>query len=116
MSYVKGGNKVRANLDKYLQAELKKQIGRMRKSVLLVRRESQKIVPVDTSNLKNSAFTNVSFSEAKIEGTVGYYAAYAPFVHERLDLTHKSGKSAKFLEKPLKASMGKIIQILRGKG
>ena len=40
---------------------------------------------------------------ARASVIVGYTASYAIYVHERLDLQHKPGKTAKFLTGPAKA-------------
>lgn len=52
---------------------------------LFLQRESQKIVPVQLGNLKNSAFTR------RVEPghvVVGYTANYAVYVHENLEAAH----------------------------
>lgn len=72
------------------------------KAARMVQRESQKIVPVDTGALKNSAFTRQVGKGSLSETYVGYTAAYAIYVHERTDLQHKPGKTAKFLERPIR--------------
>jgi hypothetical protein len=50
-----------------------------------LQRESQKIVPVQTGNLRGSAFTRKLTAK---HVTVGYTASYAAFVHENLDAAH----------------------------
>lgn len=104
---------------------------------LMVQRESQKRVPLDTGALKNSAFTrditgqksiDVKISETgksakpteavtvigdgndKPQVIVGYTQNYAIFVHERLELRHPIGQ-AKFLSSVLsdKAKEGVAI-------
>jgi orotate phosphoribosyltransferase-like protein len=37
-----------------------------------------------------------------VVGVIGYTMPYAVYVHERLDVFHATGKSAKFLEMPLR--------------
>lgn len=61
---------------------------------------SQKIVPVDTSVLKNSKFVRVRGETVEL-GYGGAASAYAWEVHENLQMRHKKGKSAKYLQKPL---------------
>ena len=59
---------------------------------LMIQRESQLEVPVDTGNLKASAFTRYS-NDGKIQRVqVGYTAAYALYVHEAVDMK-LAGKS-----------------------
>lgn len=56
---------------------------------LFLQRESQKLVPVDTGNLKASAFTRASGIGFKAKVTVGYTAAYAIYVHENQEMKLK---------------------------
>ena len=110
-----------------------------------LQRESQKIVPVDTGNLKGSAFTRKLNWDHVL---VGYTALYASFVHE--DLTKAHGKAynmkmqgrgiermfnsgrqnkflnysklrgenqqAKFLETPMKSKRSEILRIIANEG
>lgn len=56
---------------------------------LLIQRESMKLCPVDTGNLRASAFTRVRYRNTPaVEVRVGYTAAYALYVHENLDALH----------------------------
>lgn len=87
----------------------------VRRAGLFLQRESQLIVPVDTGNLKNSAFTRKAGGRGwKVIVVVGYTAAYAIFVHENLEARHKEGKEAKFLEKPLREKRDRILGIMAG--
>lgn len=86
----------------------------LKQAGLFLQRESQKIVPVDTSNLKGGAFTrNVSGSGFDANMVVGYVADYATYVHENLQAKHQSGKQAKFLEQPAREKKDEIIRIIR---
>jgi len=82
---------------------------------LLLQRESQKITPVDTGNLKNSAFTRRFGSGWASMVVVGFTAAYAVYVHERTDLQHKKGKEAKFLEKAMKRNWPQLLEVIAGR-
>ena len=82
------------------------------KAGLFVQRESQKIVPVDTGNLKNSAFTRKFGSGRLTVVVIGYTAAYAIFVHEDDQARHKEGKEYKFLEKAVRRNVRKINEIV----
>lgn len=85
----------------------------LRKGGLFLQRESQKIVPVDTGALKNSAFTrDVTKVDTFPVVIVGYTINYAIFVHENVDAKHKPGKVAKFLEKPARERRAEILQIV----
>ena len=80
---------------------------------LFLRRESQKIVPVDKSNLKPSAFTRAIKLSFGVDVIVGYTASYAVFVHEDLEARHQEGKTAKYLEKPFREKRAQIFEIIR---
>lgn len=91
------------------------------KAGLFLQRESQLIVPIDTSNLKNSAFTRKKSGTSGLhtEVRVGYTANYAIYVHEDLDAQHTPGKIAKYLERPAREKKPQLQRIiadeLRGK-
>lgn len=68
---------------------------------LYFQRESQKLVPVDTGALRNSAFTRAEGSGFDTEISVGYTVNYAIYVHENLTAFHHVGQ-AKFLEEPIR--------------
>jgi hypothetical protein len=75
---------------------------------LYLQRESQKIVPVQTGNLKNSAFTRRFGLGVKIDVIVGYTAVYAAFVHE--DLTKAHGKEFNVKHAAELAHTGKLTK------
>ena len=97
---------------------------------LFLQRESQRLVPVDTGNLKASAFTRAAGFGHTMTVTVGYTANYAIFVHEAVGMVLKGQKrtgdkakgkywdpqgraQAKFLEEPsrrLRVQMRAIIK------
>ncbi len=80
---------------------------------LFLQRESQKIVPVDTSNLKNGAFTRAEKMGGVVTDVlVGYTADYAVFVHEDMKANDASGKQAKFLEEPARTKRPQILRII----
>ena len=85
------------------------------KAGLFLQRESQKIVPVDTGTLKNTAFTRKKdgTSGFETEVVVGYRTDYDIYVHEDLDAKHKPGKYAKFLETPSYGFRDEMIAIIR---
>jgi hypothetical protein len=66
--------------------------------------ESQRLVPVDTSALKQSGVFNRGGDV--IEMSYGNYATpYAWIVHERMDVHHDPPTQAKFLEQPFRAAL-----------
>lgn len=90
------------------------QVGLLRAGLFL-KRESQMIVPVDKSFLKNSAdlITRLEGTGFESEMTVGYGQDYAVFVHENMEARHKPGTSAKFLEKPIRQKSGRMAEIVQ---
>jgi hypothetical protein len=90
----------------------------MRQSALLVKRRSVQRTPVDTGNLRNSAYTEVHDTLRGPGAVIGYTAAYAPYVHEVTHskrgrpIVHRAGQ-VKFLESAIKESVGDILRILR---
>lgn len=85
-------------------------------AVLFVKAESQKITPVDTSNLVDWAYTDVQVVGAAVNGEIGYTAYYAPYVHEMPADTNwqKPEAENKFLEKALLRNERKIMRIMAG--
>lgn len=71
-------------------------VGGLLAAGLIIQRESQRLVPIKTGNLRASAYTRKSPNNPKVV-EVGYGAAYALYVHENLEAHHTVGE-AKFLE------------------
>ncbi len=85
----------------------------LKQAGIFVQARSQRIVPVDTANLKGGAFTrNVGGTGAKADVVVGYVADYAVYVHENLDAHHKPGKQAKYLEFVVRNYRKEIFDII----
>lgn len=84
------------------------------KAGVIIRSESQRECPVDTSNLINSCYGPDLFKTLKGPvAEVGYTAMYAPYVHEMIGAHfQKAGSKAKFLEDPLKRNEKRIFEIL----
>ena len=81
---------------------------------LFLQRESQKIVPVDTTNLKGGAFTrNIGGNGFDANVIIGYVADYAVYVHENLQARHQPGKQAKYLEQPAREKKNEIFKIIK---
>lgn len=78
---------------------------------LQVQRVAQDRTPVDTGNLKSSAFTR---KEGELGVVVGFNAAYAIFVHENLEARHPTGQ-AKFLESALRDNRDAILRIIQAR-
>lgn len=105
----------------------------LKRGGLFLQRESQKLVPVNTGNLKASATTRAINSGLDTQVQVGYTAKYAIFVHEAVEMKLKglprgaAGKGkgyrghywdprgkgqAKFLEQPAKEKRKEIRDIV----
>ena len=138
LTHVKGVDKVVKNLKKQNSNMGNTFAVRLKRAGLYLQRQSQKIVPVDTGNLKASAFTRSRGTGWNTSCWVGYTAAYAIHVHENLDLRHgkeyndyyadeiadknnktfrKRGENqqAKFLEQPARQYRKHILKIIAGK-
>lgn len=81
--------------------------------------ESKKIVPVDTGTLKDSGRVErpkVDEDGIEVEITYGGAASrYALIVHENMNARHADGKSAKYLEIPVKAAEATFVKSVLGR-
>lgn len=100
-----------ASADKQIASNMRRGLA---KAALLLQRYSQEVVPIDTSNLKNSAGTRLIGSGWDSDAIVFYTAAYAVYVHERTDLKHAPGKQAKFLEGPMREHREELLKVIWG--
>jgi len=83
-------------------------------AALFLLRQSKKIVPVESGNLKGSGQMKLLGWGWNSSAVVFYTASYAVYVHERTDLKHKPGKQAKFLESPARIYRIRILRIIAG--
>jgi hypothetical protein len=96
----------------------------LKKAGLTLQRESQRLVPVDTGNLKASAFVREDGDSV----VVGYTASYALYVHEAVGMvlrgvprSHGKGRywdpqgraQAKFLEEPARRLKPQLMEMIR---
>lgn len=72
--------------------------------------ESQEVVPLDEAALSRSGTASVD--EGTLTAMVSYDTPYARYQHERLDLRHAPGRTAKYLERPLNASIQQVRALL----
>lgn len=70
----------------------------LRRAGLFLLRESQKIVPVQTGNLRGSGFIRAFGSGMRTDVIVGYTALYAAYVHEDLEKAHGAAFNVKYAE------------------
>lgn len=109
---ITGQNKVIRNLNKEIAAVKHRGPDVMRRAALVVRRAAQLLTPVDTGNLKNSAYTEVTVSLRRGVGAIiGFTAAYAIWVHENLDAHHVVGQ-ARFLATALVEKAREVFEII----
>jgi len=107
---LKGAGDVIANLKKVQSEFAKKRRQALTRIGVIVKADSVKMTPVDTTNLRGAAFSEVQGQDSVI---IGYdqSAAYAPYVHEDLEAHHDVGE-AKFLEKAVKKNQKRILEEL----
>ena len=114
MAYITGMNKVIANMKRANNLTGAAVAKGLKDGGLFLERESQKIVPVEIGVLRNSANTrNMGSKDFKADIVVSYSTEYAVYVHENMQASHKTGKEAKYLEKPAKQKKREIIRIIR---
>lgn len=70
--------------------------------------KAQKLAPVDTGDLKGSAFAEID----GLNGTVGFTEPYALRQHEEVGYRHPKGGEAKYLETPYKENAGKYADAI----
>lgn len=75
-------------------------------SVLLIRRDAVVNAPVDTGNLRGSAYSSVKREGRNTVGEVGFNAKYAVYVHE-IDANYRVG-GWKYLERSVNQNLPKI--------
>lgn len=86
---VKGVKKMMSDLQKRSKMHRKAIAAGLGGGALFLQRESQRIVPVQLGNLKNSAGSRVEITAGgKISAIVFYTAAYAVYVHENPNAAH----------------------------
>lgn len=83
---------------------------------LMVQAEAQRRTPVDTGNLRGSAFTRRVPEDLTPDGwatvEVGFSADYAVFVHEDMEARHAVGQ-AKFLESAVYDLRERIVEVIK---
>lgn len=90
----------------------------LKKAGLYLQRQSQKVTPVLSGDLKGSANTrNIGGKGFQTDIVVSYGSTvnYAIYVHEMIDNKHKKGKIAKYLEHTARIEKSNIFKIVAGK-
>jgi hypothetical protein len=112
MAEIKGLSKVLRNLNVQMAAlGIKTKAGLM-EAGLFVKSKAVPITPIDTGNLRGSAYVELSTKGAEPVAIIGYASNYAIYVHEGVEKHFNVGQ-AKFLETALKENTSKILEILR---
>lgn len=73
-----------------------------------VLQKSREVVPLEEGTLERSGVASAEGYTA----AVSYDTVYARYQHERLDLRHAPGRTAKYLEGPLNAERDTVAEIL----
>lgn len=108
-SYFKGLNEVIRNLNREVMALQRRTTAGLWEAGLEVKRRAVELAPVDSGNLRASGYTITYDRPQGPAVEIGFTAAYAPYVHERMELKHPVGQ-AKFLETALQEVP--VMQIL----
>jgi len=82
---VRGMDTVKRNLNREIGAIKKRLAGGLFAGGLIIEGESKRRVPVELGNLRASGYTQRKSADG-LTVEVGYEAAYAPFVHENLEM------------------------------
>ena len=109
MIKVSGVKKALKELNKAAYDRKKATMRGLLKAGLILQADAQRRTPVDTRNLRGSAYTRKN-GDAAVD--VGYTAAYAVFVHEDLEAKHTNGE-AKFLENAIKAKKAEMLAAIK---
>lgn len=124
--YVKGLDATLKNLRARLDAVPNLAMTGLRAGGLVVQRDAQQHVPVEHGPLRQSAFTRPARNDKMVKVVeVGFTAAYAPFVHENLQMILKgkprpSGKGvywgpageARFLANAVERQKDEIVRLV----
>lgn len=110
MASPEGLEKVMSNLNREIGKIKGRTIAGLLAGGLIIQAEAQRRVPVDTGNLKGSAYTRKS-PDDKEAVEVGFGAAYAVYVHENLNAFHDNGE-AKYLENAATSKREEVLQAI----
>lgn len=73
--------------------------------------ESDKVVPLEEGTLSRSGTASQESHVGQVVGSISYDTPYAVVQHERMDLRHDEGRTAKYLEGPLVAEAPTVAAI-----
>ena len=115
MKNVEGLREVQRNLAKKISGVKNMSKSAIRDVSFDLKGNSQDLAPVDTGDLRRSAYTKFEDRPGGFTGEIGYGAEYAYEQHENLEYRHPQGGQAKYLEQPLKENLGKYARYIKDK-
>lgn len=80
----------------------------LQKITLDLQGKAQRLAPVDTGDLRGSAFAEVD----NLDGTVGFTEPYSLSQHENVGFKHPKGGESKYLETPYKENKDKYVDAI----
>ena len=98
--------KVLKKMPKQAESAVKKELKKIGQDL---KGKSQRLAPVDTGDLRGSAYS----VQAGMGLEVGFTEPYAIKQHEEVGYRHPKGGEAKFLETPFKANVNKYINAVK---
>jgi hypothetical protein len=72
--------------------------------------KSQRLAPVDTGDLRGSAYTEVEKEAGGYVAEIGFKQIYSIVQHENLEYEHPRGGQAKYLEQPAKENINRYVR------
>lgn len=122
---LKGQSKVLNNLNKEIEKIKNASFEGLLKGALIIERESNKRVPIETGVLRASSYVRKN-QDGRKSVVIGYSSSYAIFVHENMEMTLKglprpSGigvywgpkGEAKFLERAIAEKSKEVLEVIR---
>lgn len=107
MAKVRGMQNVVSNMNRQVNAIYDRSQRGLNKAALVILRESNRLVPVNTGNLRGSGFFEPVQSGPPAV-IVAYQAEYAVYVHEDLEARYRTGQ-AKFLETAIRNEQDRAL-------
>ena len=102
---LKGMEEVLANLNRQIAKQIKATETGLKAAAMVVNRDAVKLAPIDTGNLRASAYIRRVEIEGFVGFEVGFGASYAVFVHEN----PRAGKTKGYSPKGVKYFKGKKL-------
>jgi len=110
---IAGTDRVIRNMHRQIAAIRTRTKAGLWEAALKIKADALPLTPIDIGNLRQSAYVEMLDGPSGPVAEIGYTAAYAVYVHERLELAHKSPTQAKFLEEALKRNAANVVTIIK---